>query len=103
MVGVMESINAEMNQSCVDSPFDCWCGGSGWVLSDWDTFHECPHHYNGQPNNDSPEWEWELWTNMHGDNQFLVIPDDRHEEEISGSWWEWKANNLRLNEEDLPF
>ena len=26
----------------------CPCGGSGWALSDVDTWHECPVHYHGQ-------------------------------------------------------
>jgi hypothetical protein len=26
----------------------CECAG-GWILSDMDSFEECPYHYNGQP------------------------------------------------------
>jgi len=29
-------------------PKDCPCGGSGWILSQLDTFHECPAHHEGQ-------------------------------------------------------
>ncbi len=29
-------------------PERCGCRGSGWWLSDLDTFHKCPCHYNGQ-------------------------------------------------------
>ena len=29
-------------------PARCRCHGSGWALSDLDTFHECPEHYCGQ-------------------------------------------------------
>lgn len=27
---------------------DCPCHGSGWALSDVDTWHECPIHFHGQ-------------------------------------------------------
>jgi len=39
----------------------CRCKGSGWVLSEVDTFHECPVHYDGQPNNESSEEECEAY------------------------------------------
>ena len=29
-------------------PDVCLCHGSGWALSDVDTWHECPVHYAGQ-------------------------------------------------------
>ena len=38
----------------------CGCRGSGWALSDVDTWHECPvHHVKGQahPEDDYPEDE----------------------------------------------
>lgn len=31
----------------------CLCRGSGWALSDLDTWHECPLHYEGQPHPDA--------------------------------------------------
>lgn len=31
------------------NPEACPCGGSGWALSEVDTWHECPVHYAGQP------------------------------------------------------
>lgn len=39
----------------------CRCGGSGWALSEVDTFHECPFHYEGQPNSEDPDEAWEAW------------------------------------------
>lgn len=27
---------------------ECGCRGSGWFLSQVDTWHECPTHYKGQ-------------------------------------------------------
>jgi len=39
-----------------EDPKKCECGGSGWALSDVDTWHACPIHYDGsQPH---PE-DWE--------------------------------------------
>lgn len=29
-------------------PTRCLCHGSGWALSDVDTWHECPVHFRGQ-------------------------------------------------------
>lgn len=26
----------------------CLCGGDGWILSDFDTWHKCPYHFSGQ-------------------------------------------------------
>jgi hypothetical protein len=30
------------------SPEDCRCHGGGWILSDVDTWHQCPDHFAGQ-------------------------------------------------------
>jgi hypothetical protein len=27
----------------------CRCRGKGWILSEVDTWHECPDHFAGQP------------------------------------------------------
>ena len=35
---------------------ECACRGSGWALSDVDTWHHCPEHYTGQRN---PEDDFE--------------------------------------------
>lgn len=34
---------------CEADPKACRCRGSGWALSELDTFHKCPEHYKGQP------------------------------------------------------
>ena len=26
----------------------CHCRGGGWLLTDYDTHHQCPYHYRGQ-------------------------------------------------------
>jgi hypothetical protein len=33
-------------------PSQCGCRGNGWMHTDYDTMHECPLHYCGQPNNE---------------------------------------------------
>lgn len=30
-------------------PAQCGCGGSGWSTTDYDSVHQCPAHYTGQP------------------------------------------------------
>jgi len=37
------------------NPAYCSCHGSGWCVSDYDTIHQCPRHYTGQPH---PEDYW---------------------------------------------
>lgn len=32
-----------------ESTSECPCGGSGWALSEVDTWHKCPCHWAGQP------------------------------------------------------
>lgn len=32
-----------------EDPEKCSCGGGGWVLSDYDTWHVCHTHNTGQP------------------------------------------------------
>lgn len=31
-----------------EDPNKCPCRGGGWVLSEVDTWHQCPSHYSGQ-------------------------------------------------------
>ena len=37
-------IHREMTMDCEGDITVCPCGGHGWMLSDYDTFHECPYH-----------------------------------------------------------
>ena len=39
----------------------CPCKGSGWFVSEVDTFHKCRYHYKGQPNNEDSEEVWNEW------------------------------------------
>lgn len=49
--------------SCWASPekSECGCRGRGWFLSEVDTLHCCPYHYDGQPNNESSDEEVEAY------------------------------------------
>lgn len=40
---------------------ECGCRGSGWFLSEVDTYHRCGFHYDGQPNNESSDEEVEAY------------------------------------------
>lgn len=35
----------------------CGCRGRGWFISNVDTIHRCPMHYNGQPHPEAQEEE----------------------------------------------
>lgn len=35
----------------------CQCRGSGWALSEVDTWHACPAHYKGQPHPEDYDYE----------------------------------------------
>ena len=37
----------------------CPCHGSGWALSQVDTWHECPRHYQGQRHPEDERYEEE--------------------------------------------
>jgi hypothetical protein len=38
----------------------CACRGGGWMLSDYDTWHKCPIHYDGQRHPEQADWEAEM-------------------------------------------
>lgn len=38
-------------------PDKCPCGGSGWLLSDYDTWHECGLHSHGAPHPEDEDAE----------------------------------------------
>jgi len=100
-VDILSSIQAQMQYDCCEDASKCWCRGSGWVVSDWDSLHKCPYHYEGQPNNEDPDWAWDLWQdNMHGNAQFMLIQEEWGEYEKT---WENHVNRLGWLEEDLPF
>ena len=46
----------ELVRSMVDViPANCGCRGNGWILTDFDTVHQCPRHYRDQPNQEYSE------------------------------------------------
>jgi len=102
-VDILSGIQAQMSYDCCPAADQCWCNGSGWVTSDWDSLHQCPYHYVGQPNNESPEWEWDQWIdNMNGNEQFMIVEEPWEEYEKE---WAFYAKRLKSLEEDelLPF
>ena len=61
------------------NPHDCLCRGTGWMVSDWDTYHRCQTHHRGQPHpeDDRPQdWSaiwianqraaWRTWQELSG-------------------------------------
>ena len=101
---VLSCIQAAMSYECVPDASECWCNGSGWVTSDWDSLHECPLHYKGQPNNEDPAWMWDMWEdNVHGNGQFLVIPEHGFEELNKQCAIDYHLSQFRWEKEDLPF
>lgn len=108
MASVMECIQAQMQYDCNEDTAACWCNGSGWIVSDWDSQHKCPYHYNGQPNNEDDSLTWDMWfDNMCGNGQFMIIPQHQEEDEIKAHYLEWhlkyKVAWEEQQEEDLPF
>ena len=47
----------------------CPCHGSGWALSEVDTWHECPVHFRGQPSPESHE-------GFESDEEYAVYYND---------------------------
>ena len=50
-------LNAIVHHMTDIIPSRCGCRGGGWIVTDYDTRHECPLHYRDQPN---PEFEYEI-------------------------------------------
>lgn len=69
----------------------CKCRGGGWALSEVDTWHSCPVHYNGQkhPNDESADdvCEWD-----DADNVCLSMDDWKRSE---AKWMdEWHGDGV---------
>lgn len=105
-VSIMDGIRAQMQYDCTDDdPKTCWCRGSGWVLSDWDSFHRCPCHYRGQPHPESEPDEWDYWydtVDAAGGGQFAVVLDAGQEAERIERAWVYRASTVD-EDDDLPF
>ncbi|HEV8529961.1 MAG TPA: hypothetical protein VGT00_00930 [Methylomirabilota bacterium] len=41
----------------VSNAEECPCRGSGWALSEVDTFHKCPIHFDGQRSPEEAEFD----------------------------------------------
>jgi hypothetical protein len=52
---------AELNTAywCETNPRQCPCRGSGWLLSDYDTWHRCAAHGAGVPHPEDEETEFD--------------------------------------------
>lgn len=52
---------AELNTAywCELNPRQCPCNGSGWLLSDYDTWHRCAAHGAGVPHPEDEETEFD--------------------------------------------
>lgn len=46
------------------NPVRCPCRGSGWLLSDFDTFHACPVHGNGVPHPEDEDMVFDYEAHM---------------------------------------
>lgn len=54
----------------------CLCGGSGWALSDVDTWHQCPFHYQGNqphPEDDTANQAMAAGKPYRGDDGHLYV------------------------------
>lgn len=109
------SLQAEYNEFCQGywadpDPKQCRCRGSGYALSDLDTWHQCPYHWTKQTRH--PE---EDWGDEPNPDQSLVVdtnpqekpkmPEDITEQDMIDA--EFKPASPPpaepLNDEDIPF
>lgn len=51
----------------------CGCAGRGWFLSELDTLHECPFHYDGQPTNEDSDEAWAAYYTKKARKQYKEI------------------------------
>ena len=66
-------------------PTECPCHGSGWLLSNFDTFHRCPIHGQGVPH---PEMDYDL-DPADADPTAPVFDRDAHELETWRTCWRY--------------
>lgn len=104
MSNIMENIRAQMRWDCRPEASECWCRGSGWIYTDWDSHHECPYHYRGQPHPEDDDHDfWYDTLEARGGGQFPLIPSDETDaERYERDWRHWLDRLERMNE-DLPF
>lgn len=67
----------------IDEPNRCPCSGSGWILSPFDTWEQCPIHFDC--NKPHPEEDYPI------DEGIAVV------EEVDWSW------NPQDDEDNIPF
>ncbi len=44
----LEALQQSVRDKVDPDPKQCGCHGTGWILSDFDTWHQCPAHHKGQ-------------------------------------------------------
>ena len=54
-----ESVRQLALDKVEDNPENCGCRGYGWLLSDFDTWYECPVHYKGQVHPEAYPDDWD--------------------------------------------
>jgi len=54
---ILQYLRQEMREA--ETPEECPCGGSGWAVSQLDTWEQCPQHYTGQTHPEYAEYEEE--------------------------------------------
>jgi hypothetical protein len=94
--------NFSMGQWAHSDASRCRCGGSGWALSEVDTWHTCPIHYTGQthPECEEPEKPRTLTENermvLKGLYQTNALPGTSH-----GSCFTWNLCEVLRGLADL--
>lgn len=84
------SLTNDYNNYCASLMHECGPGEmrssggkgcrSGWLLSDFDTWHHCPYHFRGQPHPECEQEEIDAW---YAEDEEMILNTLWHcEEEI---------------------
>jgi hypothetical protein len=110
------SLQAEFDEFCRGywadpDPKQCRCRGSGYALSDLDTWHQCPYHWTKQTRHPEEDWgdepnpDQSLEVVSHNPQEKPKVPEDITEEDMIAA--EFKPASPPpaepLNEDEIPF
>ena len=76
----------EMRFNATKDPATCRCHGGGWMLSDFDSWHMCPAHYEGQE---------------HPETACQRMQDEEWEREHPEEAKAWEDEKARLRTEEI--
>lgn len=83
-----------------EDPEHCRCNGSGWALSDLDTWHMCPIHFKNQIHPENYPYCLECYDGDNFPCSECPSCQKRVQNEVNEVWKEFPSMDSQLQEED---